>query len=118
MPAGRSCDILPNVGKAMKTILAAAMFILVLGDLAEAQSRGDYYMSAYFLLGMYLRASNVCNDKSLAEYGFSLVGSKELRAFSAAYPKTVEKWIREGGENFNRGVMNDGIFEACKFVVS
>lgn len=86
---------------------------------AHAQSsRSDYYMSGYFLLGMYLRASNVCNNKSFAEYGFSLVGSKEFRAFSAAYPETLKKWLLEGGENFNRGVMNDGIFAACKSMIS
>jgi hypothetical protein len=102
----------------MKKILLAAALGLALTGSAEAQSRSDYYRSGYFAFGMFLRASVVCNNKSLAEYGFNLVGSQEFRAFSAAYPETLEKWMREGGENFNRGVMKDGIPEACKFMIS
>jgi hypothetical protein len=101
-----------------KSLLAATAFVLAVASSAEAQSYGDYYRSAYFLLGMYLRAGTVCNNKIFVDYGFSLVGSKEFRTFSAAYPETSEKWMREGGENFNRGVMNDGILAACKFMMA
>jgi hypothetical protein len=102
----------------MKTLLAAAAFSSAIVGAAEAQNRSDYYESAYFMVGMYLRASVVCDNKSFIEYGFNFVGSKEFRAFSASYPKTVEKWMREGAGNFNRGVMQDGIPAACSFMLS
>lgn len=102
-----------------KTLLAVASALsVVFAGPVEAQNRNDVYRMGYFLLGTYLRASVVCDNKSLAEYGFSFVGSKEFRAFSAAYPQTYKKWMTEGGENFNSLVMRDGIPDACKFVIS
>jgi hypothetical protein len=99
-------------------VIALAVAIPMYVSAADAQERDQYYKSSYFLTGIGLRASKVCNDTKLADYGSSLIGSAEFRAFSAAHPKTVEKWMREGGELFNRGVMNDGVSEACGFVRS
>jgi hypothetical protein len=57
----------------------------------------------------------VCGKNGLAKVGIDLISSSELRAIAQAYPSTTEKWMREGAENFNRGVMEDGLPAACKF---
>jgi hypothetical protein len=78
---------------------------------------GEQYRARFFLSGMLLRASAVCggNWKSSASVAIELIATPEMKAVSAAYPETTKNWSMEGAENFNTGVMQDGIGPACRY---
>ena len=100
----------------MRTLIAASLVVFATASTTLAQDRGEFYRAGYLMAGSYLRAAVVCNNTAYVEKSFTFINSKEFRAFSAAYPNTYEKWMREGAENFNRMVMQDGIPSACNAI--
>src|SRR3954452_9267009 len=105
-----------SVERTMRTLIAAFAVAIAAAGTSLAQDRGEFYRAGYLMAGTYLRAAAVCTNKSYVEKSFTFISSKEFRAFSAAYPQTYEKWMREGAESFNRMVMKDGIPAACNAI--
>lgn len=62
-----------------------------------------------------MRAGMVCGKTDLAKIGIDMIASPQLRSLAESYPETTNKWMQEGADNFNSGVMNDGLPAACKF---
>jgi hypothetical protein len=104
-----------------KTTIAAISLVFALSagcKEATAQDKRVVYESRYTLAGFILRATNVCGgDKREIEIAFSLLDPDELKAFSKAFPKTTAEWMQQGSENFNTGVMKDGIPSACTYAL-
>jgi len=84
---------------------------------AFAEDASDAYKARFFVSGMLMRAGMVCgkNWKLNAKVGMDLIATPELRDLARAYPETTKKWLEAGAENFNNGVMQDGLPAACKF---
>jgi hypothetical protein len=86
--------------------------------LARGEKAIKFYRSRYFLAGFLLRASKVCQgDKQDIEIAFSLLGTNELKAFSQNFPTKSEQWMTEGANNFNTGVLQNGIPETCNYAL-
>src|SRR5947209_7160751 len=109
-------EALPTTPPAQRTGMAIALTAGVLiagavgsGLMQTASAQGDVYRARFFLAGNATRAAVVCNNKWLAETGFSSISSNEFKAFMHAYPKTWEQWMLEGSQNFNALVMKEGI---------
>ena len=84
---------------------------------AVAEDASETYKARFFVSGMLMRAGMVCgkNWKGNAKVGIDLIATPELRDLARAYPETTKKWLEAGAENFNNGVMQDGLPAACKF---
>jgi hypothetical protein len=83
----------------------------------ESGQRTSFYESRYQIAGLLLRVAKVCQGdaKRAIDAGFGLLASEELKAMSRAYPQQTQKWMEQGAEKFNTGVMADGIAAACTF---
>jgi hypothetical protein len=123
--AARPTEALPTTPVAQRTGMAIALTaaVLVAGAVGTglipqtASAQGDVYRARFFLAGNATRAAVVCNNKGLAEIGFRSISSNEFKDFMHAYPKTWEKWMLEGSQNFNALVMKEGIPAACNFIL-
>jgi len=103
--------------KPLFLIFAAA--VAIVANQANAEDRRVLYESRYTLAGFLLRASNVCEgNRHDIDVSMSLLAPDELRAFSKAFPDTTAKWMKKGADNFNVGVMKDGIPSACTFALT
>jgi hypothetical protein len=99
--------------------LAAGVIWLQPESLSLAQDKSVLYESRYMLSGFLLRASVVCQgDKRHIDVAFSLLDPDELKAFSKAFPTITEQWMKRGADNFNIGVMKDGIPAACSYALT
>jgi hypothetical protein len=78
------------------------------------------YEARYTLAGFLLRAGKVCTSDSQPniDAGFSLLDSSELKQISKSYPETIQSWMMQGADNFNAGVMKDGMKVACAYAVA
>lgn len=104
-----------------KNIIATTLMpvaFVVSCNCASAQDKRVFYESRYTLVGFLVRAANVCGgNKRDFEVAFSLVAPDEMKAFSTAFPKTTAEWMQRGAENFNTGVMKDGIPANCTYAL-
>jgi hypothetical protein len=82
--------------------------------------KGKLYQTSYYFSGFLLRSSSVCGGdwKHSVEVALRLISSDELRRIGKAYPDTTKQWASEGAANFNTGVMQSGIQEACRFALT
>jgi hypothetical protein len=101
-------------------IIAGLCISLTISVAADAQTASVYYQSRYHLSGLLLRASAVCGGdwKRTVDAAFNLISTPELKAISKAYPDTTEQWLKGGADNFNTGVMTDGLAKACAFALT
>ena len=62
---------------------------------AAAQDAGSRDATAYRVTGFRLRAAYVCpgNKQAMTDHAFAPVASPEFKAFSQAYPQTIQKWM-------------------------
>jgi hypothetical protein len=101
--------------------IVAGLYILVtISAAADAQTAGAYYQSRYHISGFLLRAALVCGGdyKRTVAAGLDLVSTTELKAVSKAYPDTTQQWMKGGADNFNTGVMTDGLASACAYALT
>lgn len=106
-----------------KSLFAMSFCILAIfvgeSAAAPAKDKSVLYEARYMLSGFLLRASQVCQgDKHDIEAAFSLLNPDELKAFSKAFPSMTSQWMKRGAENFNIGVIKDGIPAACSYALT
>jgi hypothetical protein len=99
----------------MKRIAASIAFGTILWAVsAKAQGPGTAYEARYQITGYLIRAASVCNaSKQQADMAFSLLSSHEMKAFSKAFPQTIDQWMARGARMFNSEVMQYGLQKAC-----
>jgi hypothetical protein len=105
-------------------LLLATVVVQSVNTAANAgEEAATFYRSRYMLAGFLTRAAAVCagdkeSFKRFVDAGLGSLGTPELRALSKAYPSTTGRWMKEGGETFNRRVMSDGISPACAYAIT
>jgi hypothetical protein len=101
-------------------IVAGLCIAVTISAPADAQTAGVYYQSRFHISGVLLRAAMVCGGdyKRTVRAAFDLVGNPELKAISKAYPETTQQWMKGGADNFNTGVMTDGLASACTYALT
>jgi hypothetical protein len=104
----------------MRKLLAIAVGLVALTAAADAQTAGVYYQSRFHISGLLLRAATACGGdyKRTVNVALGLIGNPELKAVSKAYPGTTEQWMKGGADNFNTGVMTDGLASACAYALT
>jgi hypothetical protein len=108
--------------KLANTLVAIAMTAtpaLAQDDNAIAGGAQAYYASRYFVAGFLMRASAVCGGdwKRTVAAGSDILRTAELKAISRGFPNRTREWMMEGADNFNAGVMADGIGAACSYAL-
>lgn len=105
--AGRLAEIACSGGRRAKPAETAP----------KGRSASTFYESRYVLAGFLLRASRVCEGEGTRaiDAGFGLLDTEELKAISKAYPQQIAKWMEDGANKLNTGVMTDGVAAACSF---
>jgi hypothetical protein len=105
----------------LRLLVALAIGVVAAAATADAEDQSAY-QSRCFLAGMLIRSSMVCTEratdvalKARIDMSFRLLSAQPMKEFSAAFPKLAEQWQVEGGENFNRGVVSEGIAKACDY---
>jgi hypothetical protein len=89
---------------------------------AYSEDASINYKKRYALAGFILRAVGICakNKKETQWFlsGLDVIGNEELRAFSKAFPKKINEWMKDGAAAMNDKVMSEGIPIACAFAKS
>jgi hypothetical protein len=82
--------------------------------------KGKLYQMSYYFSGFLLRSSSVCGGdwKHTVDVALRLISSEELKSIGKAYPDATKQWGSEGATNFNTGVMQSGIKEACRYALT
>lgn len=109
---------------ATKTAMLAILihWVFFLPGFAVAADENAAYQSRFFLAGVMLRSSIVCVERetedalqSRVQLAMRLLSAQPMKEFSAAFPKLSDRWQTDGSENFNRGVVSEGVSGACEY---
>jgi hypothetical protein len=98
-------------------IVAGLCILVMTVATGNAQTAAAYYQSRFHIAGVLLRAGAICGadyERTIA-VGLDLIATPELKAIAKAYPDTTQQWMKGGADNFNTGVMTDGLALACAY---
>jgi hypothetical protein len=96
--------------------VALSVLALALARPVSADDAQEFYRGHFFLSGELLRAAYVCpeHSKENTRVTFESIAYPELRTIAHSFPKLTSKWMGDGADNFNAGIMTDGLASACK----
>jgi hypothetical protein len=106
---------------ALILILIALLATLWRTGVASADENSAY-QSRFLLAGVMLRSSIVCVERETidaletrVQLAMRLLSAPPMREFSTAFPELSKRWQMDGSENFNRGVVSEGVSGACDY---
>ncbi|MGP0059342.1 MAG: hypothetical protein ACLPID_08665 [Beijerinckiaceae bacterium] len=103
----------------MRIVAGLCILVMTVAN-GNAQTAGVYYQSRFRIAGVLLRAGAICGAdyKRTIAVGLDLIATPELKAIAKAYPDTTQQWMKGGADNFNTGVMTDGLASACAYALT
>jgi hypothetical protein len=110
-------------------LAGVVMLSLIMQGVVAAQAQGEAsastrYHARYLIAGFLLRTAAVCgrdnerDTRRTIEAAFNLLNGPELEATSKGYPDTIRKWMEDGADDFNNGVVSAGVGPTCAYAMT